>query len=543
MLSIKRTLYLLLPVAAAGLLQGCIENDIPYPHIEGIITRISVEDMEGEAVINRQSRTVEISVGEEADLSRLQITALTVNPEATFLVDTTACINHRQMPTASFESLASLPANANTRVDATRPFNIHVNTYQHYLWSVTVNQTIERYIEVDNQMGEVMFDVPSRRAIVYIEKGNDMTQVNIRRMKLEGGECTFSPDPATVHDFSRPRDFQVFREGKLLGTWTVDVQFSEQVSSTGAVTVRPRRATLSGGVKSGVTPVVEYRKQGAGEWTTLPAENVTMKSSVSFTASVGGLQESTTYEWRIVVDGVPGSAATFTTETIFPVPNLNFDTWTQSANGKNWYAGPVADNYDDPQAFWASGNEGVTMSVAGGNEATTRPVEGKDAVKGKAAYMTSISPVMLVGAAAGNLFIGTYKTNLGSPKDSPQFGRTFTGCHPDGLRGYYKYLSTPIVHGYYPGDLTMDEGHIYMRIWDAAGNEIAYGEHVVSESVGTYTPFEFRLKWTNANAEPATMTIVATSSRYGGEFEGVKVKGQVGAGSALWIDEFEIIYD
>lgn len=542
MLSIKRFSYLLPLVAAAALLQGCIENDIPYPHIEGIITRLDVEDMKGEAVINRANRTVEINLGEEADPRSLQITALTVNSEATFAVDEAACVSAKQMPTQSFESLDALPANANTRVDARNPFTIRVNTYQEYLWTVTVSQSIERYIEVDNQMGEVEFDVANHHAIIYIEKGKDLSQVNIRRMKLEGGSnCTISPDPATVHDFTRARQFQVSKNGQPFSTWTVDVQYSEQISSTGSVTVRPHRATLNGGMKSGATPTVEYRKQGDADWTEVPAESVTLKSSVSFSADIGGLTEGTTYEWRILVDGQAGSPATFTTESIFNVPFLNFDTWTQSTNGRNWYVGSVANNYDDPQAFWASGNEGVTSTLAGGHEATTRPTD--DAVKGKAAYMTSISPVTLVGAAAGNLFIGTYKTNLGSPKDSPQFGRTFTGSHPDGLRGYYKYTSQPITHGTYPGNLTMDQGHIYMRIWDAAGNQIAYGEHVIEQTVTTYTPFEFRLKWTNANAEPAKMTIVATSSRYGGDFEGVKVKGQVGAGSELWIDEFEIIYD
>lgn len=42
---------------------------------------------------------------------------------------------------------------------------------------------------------------------------------------------------------------------------------------------------------------------------------------------------------------------------------------------------------------------------------------------------------------------------------------------------------------------------------------------------------------------PAAMTIVATSSRYGGEFEGAKVVGQVGHGSTLYVDEFELLYE
>ena len=43
--------------------------------------------------------------------------------------------------------------------------------------------------------------------------------------------------------------------------------------------------------------------------------------------------------------------------------------------------------------------------------------------------------------------------------------------------------------------------------------------------------------------KPAKITIVATSSHYGGEFEGKKVVGQVGEGSTLWVDEFELSYE
>ncbi len=532
-----------LSIVALVLFCGCIENDIPYPHIEGFISRIEVEDMQGEPVISRANRMVEINVGEEVDLKRLQLTSLVVNDEATFIVDSLSCISFGQMPQFSFTSLKQLPANANTRVDATKPFHILIQTYQDYLWTVNVNQTIERYIDVEHQMGEAQFDAHTHEAIVYIEAGKNIRNVNITRMKLEGGKCTISPDPTTVHDFSRPRRFTVSRNGQVISTWLVDVQFSELVSQTGEVIARPRRATLKGSMKSGTTPVVEYRRQGEERWNTLSADKITKTSGVSFTAELTGLTDGTTYEWRIVVNGEAGTPASFQTEKIPTVPNLNFDTWTLSANGRNWYANPVADNLDDPQAYWASGNEGVTSTLAGNREATTHPVEGKDAYKGKAARMVSLTGVPLVGSAAGNLFIGTYKTNIQTPRESPQFGRAYANCHPDGLRGWYKYTSMPITNGTAPGNLTMDEGHIYMRIWDALGNEIAYGEHVITETINEWTPFEFRLKWTNLSAAPAKMTIVATSSHYGGDFEGAKVVGQVGDGSTIWVDEFEIIYD
>ena len=48
---------------------------------------------------------------------------------------------------------------------------------------------------------------------------------------------------------------------------------------------------------------------------------------------------------------------------------------------------------------------------------------------------------------------------------------------------------------------------------------------------------------TNKTAKPAKITIVATSSHYGGDFTGMKVTGSVGVGSELWVDEFELLYE
>lgn len=47
-------------------------------------------------------------------------------------------------------------------------------------------------------------------------------------------------------------------------------------------------------------------------------------------------------------------------------------------------------------------------------ESSTVPVTGSDAYKGKAAKMYTYGDILWVGAAAGNLFIGTYKTNVGN---------------------------------------------------------------------------------------------------------------------------------
>lgn len=523
-------------------LSSCIRNDIPYPYIESVIQDIAVYDMKGDPQIDQKSKTVEITVGEDAWLDSLPITKLMVTSDAEIIPDSSACERFYQFPNFSFESTDVLPANANTNMDFTNPVKITLRTYQDYIWTVVVKQEIERIVEVDHQVGSPQLDVQNRRAIIYIEEGQSLKNVRINTLNLEGSKAEVSPDPSTVTDFTRTRTFSYFKDDKQIGTWTVDVQIATILATAGKTNAWATKAYVSGEMKSGAIPVVEYKEAGATDWITLDAEQVTLTSTTTFQASLTGLQSGTTYEWRVSVDGTATDPKSFTTETIVEIPNLNFDTWTQ--DGKNWYANSVANNYDDPAAWWATGNEGITSPLAGGYDATTQPVSGTEAYKGKAAKMRSITGVILVGAAAGNLFVGTYKTNMGNPSASVSFGRPYTGARPTKLKGYYKYTPMPITNGgTVPGNLTTDECHIYFRLWDASDKEIAYGEFSTSEQSTTYQPFEFDIEYSDTESKPAKITIVATSSRYGGEFSGPKIIGQVGDGSTLWVDEFELLYD
>lgn len=63
-------------------MSSCIENDIPYPYIEGVIQEIQVDGMQGEAVFNNQARTIELTIGEDAFIDSLPITRLVANSEA-----------------------------------------------------------------------------------------------------------------------------------------------------------------------------------------------------------------------------------------------------------------------------------------------------------------------------------------------------------------------------------------------------------------------------------------------------------------------------
>lgn len=521
-------------------MSSCIENDIPYPYIEGVIQEIQVEGMQGEAVFNNQARTIELTIGEDAFIDSLPITKLVANTEALIYPDSTACIKYSGFPEFSFSSLSELPANANTAIDFTKPVNFLLKTYQEYWWKITVKQEIERTIEVENQSGTApSLDLYNHIAIIYVTEDADYKNIKIKTLNLEGSKTVLVPSAETVTDFTRPRVFKAYRNGRYICDWTVDVQKSSVAASVEKVNAWATKAYVSGSFRAGSKLSLEYRVKGADVWTTVDESAVTETGTTSYSAELKGLTSGTDYEVRALAAGTEGEAYSFQTETIVPLPNMNFDTWTQS--GKTWYPNPVANNYDDPQAYWATGNEGVT--IVGNRDSNVIPVDGTDAYKGRAVKMQTIEPMTLVGAAAGNIFIGTYKTNVGNPSSSPVFGREYSGARPTKLKGYYKYKSTPITAGTKPGNLVNDQCHIYLRLWDSLENEIAYGEFVGSETVTQYTPFEIDIEYKNMEIKPAKITIVATSSKYGGDFEGLKVVGQVGSGSTLWVDEFELSYD
>lgn len=279
-----------------------------------------------------------------------------------------------------------------------------------------------------------------------------------------------------------------------------------------------------------------YKKKADAEWTTVEA--VQEEGTKNYSAKVAPLDFGTEYEYYILCGDKAGETCTFTTESYVEISNLNFDTWTQ--NGKNWYP-----NADASNSYWATGNEGVTTL----GDSNSIPVEGSEANNGKAAKLKTVS-VALVGYAAGNLLIGNYSTNLNDMASSVQFGRDYSGARPVKLTGYYKYTPGTSMNknGKIPSDrtLTVDECDIYVKLW-SGDVVIAESHFVTNQTVSEYTQFELPIEYTDMTKRPDKITIVATSSRYGGEFEGsgmfnTKVVGQVAAGSTLWVDDFELSY-
>lgn len=297
-------------------------------------------------------------------------------------------------------------------------------------------------------------------------------------------------------------------------------------------------AYLSGtcSLQDAASPVqFAYKKKSESEWKTVEA---TKGEGNAYSAKVSPLDFNTEYEYYILCGDKIGETCGFTTEAFEEIPNLSFDNWTQ--NGKNWYPNSEASN-----SYWATGNEGATTL----GSSNSIPVEGSDARTGKAGKLETVT-VPFVGYAAGNLLIGSYSTNLNDMASSVQFGRSYNGARPVKLTGYYKYTPGTSMNknGKIPTDrtLTVDECDIYVKLW--SGDEVIAESHfITNQTVSEYTRFDLPIEYTNMTKRPDKITIVATSSRYGGEFEGTnmfntKVVGQVAAGSTLWVDDFELSY-
>lgn len=545
---IKKLTYFLL--GCLGLASCAIENDIPYPLQEASISSIEVEGQraaegatDAAAVIDKAAGTVTLYVNDSVDITRLKITRLVLDPrDATIGIDSVLCDNYEKFPTNDFASLDSLPLSANTRVDFSKPVTMTLSTYQDYPWKVTVNQIIQRDVDVVG-MSNYVLDANSRTVIIYVGSDQELNNIQINKLNLGGEYGRVKPDPTTVHDFTSSQTFRAARHGEESWLeWQVFVYKTEEGGSTGSsdVFAMVTRATVKGSVQSGKTPTVEYRKQSASDWNTVPAANVTT-SGTSFTATLTGLSGSTTYNYRVTVDGVAGSEQSFTTVAPVALENGSMENWSQ--DGKIWYPNAAGAN-----PFWGTGNPGAANFIGNLTTATD------ESVKGKAALLETKDAIIKLGA--GNIFTGDFE--LEGLNGLLHFGRSFSSF-PTSLRLYYKYTPATIdMIGDNVGDLASLKGQtdmcqIYIALSDKIyeihndpknrqlfdpndSGIIAYGEFTSSQSVTSYKQLEIPLEYRYTDRTPKYIIIVASSSKYGDYYIG-------GVGSKLWLDEMELVYE
>ncbi len=528
-----------------------IENDIPYPIIEASIESIEVEGQRGAeenvftaATINKTARTVLLYVNDSVDITKLKITRLKITEDAELIPDSAACVNYEKFPNTGFASLDSIPVSSNTRMNFSSPVNFTLRTYQDYVWQVTVKQIAQRDIKVDGLVRTVI-DENSRNVIIYVGSDQDLSNLNVTKMNLGGEFGKVSPDPTTIKDYSSPVKFNVRRSWEEYSyEWTVFVYNDKGGSSGGSSDVFPMttKAILKGSIQSGKTPVIEYAAQSESSWKSVPSSDITV-SGTSYTATISGLKASTTYKYRVSVDGTAGSEQTFTTVAAVALENGKLENWSQ--DGKVWYP-----NASDANPFWGTGNPGAANFIGNLTESTD------ESISGKAALLETKNAIIKLGA--GNLFTGDFQ--LDGLNGLLHFGREFSSF-PTALRLYYKYTSTTInMIGDNVGDLASMKGepdicHIYIALSDKSEpyeikndpknrklfdsqdpNIIAYGEFTSNQTTSSYKQIEIPLEYRYTNRTPKYIIIVASSSKYGDYYIG-------GVGSKLWLDEMELVYE
>lgn len=539
-------------ILGLSLLASCaIENDIPYPIKEAAIESIEVEGQRGAeenvftaATINKTARTATLYVNDSVDITKLKITRLKITADAELIPDSAACVNYAKFPNTGFASLDSIPTSSNTRMDFSSPVNFTLRTYQDYIWKVTVNQIVQRDIEVEGLVKTVI-DENSRNVIIYVGSDQDLTNLNVTKLNLGGEYGKVSPDPTSIKDYSSPVKFNVQRSWEEYSyEWTVFVYNDDSGSTGGSADVFPMttKAILKGSIQSGKTPEIEYAKQSESSWNSVPSSDISV-SGTSFTATLSGLSASTTYKYRVSVDGTTGSEQTFTTVAAVALENGKLENWSQ--DGKVWYP-----NASDADPFWGTGNPGAANFI--GN--LTEPTD--ESISGKAALLETKNAIIKLGA--GNLFTGDFQ--LDGLNGLLHFGREFSSF-PTALRLYYKYTSTTInMIGDNVGDLASLKGEpdmcqIYIALSDKSepyeirnnpsnrhlfdpddSNIIAYGEFTSNQSTSSYKQIEIPLEYRYTNRTPKYIIIVASSSKYGDYYIG-------GVGSKLWLDEMELVYE
>lgn len=541
--------FCLLTIAACA-----IENDIPYPIVEGSIQDITVEGQcaaEGssssQATIDKNSYTVKLYVDDTVDLSKLRITRLTVSNDAALVIDSTRCNNYTKFPTTGFSSLNDIPISSDTRVDFSSPVTLTLRTYQDYEWKITVEQIVKRSVVMENQIGNAVIDPINRNVIVYVSKEQRLDQIKVTTFNLGGEHGTVYPDPTAeeYYNFSQPCTFFVSQGWEETSyQWTVYVYHTdESTSDETEIFSRATSATLTGSIQSGKQPVIEYKKTTDTEWTTQPAADINV-SGTSYTTLLQQLTPGTDYEYRVSVDGIAGNSQQFSTAPATPLTDGSFDNWNQ--DGKLWNPWPAGGT-----SFWDTGNKGaVTIS-----DSNSIPTDETCNGSGKAASLES--KYLVLKFAAGNIFTGSYVKTVGT-NGVLSFGRPFTSF-PSKLRINYKYTSATIdkvgedALSYLKG--RPDSCHIYIALtdWDEPreirtrpserqlfdkndSKIIAYAELIQGSTTSSYQQKDLVLNYRYTNRTPKYIVVVATASKYGDYFTG-------GVGSKLWLDNFELIYE
>lgn len=519
----RRLVWVLMSVAALSL-QGCLQNNIPYPRIQPDFLTMEADGLLKPAEIDAANRMVTLTFDEEVNIKAAQITSYTITEGA---------------------SLTS--GNLSAPIDLSEYYICTLSLYQEYDWVIKGVQTIERYFTVENQVGATIIDVGGRRVKVNVSaNGGGLKNVKVLTMKLGPVNSIVTPalEGETI-DLTRPVDVTVRAYGEE-SVWTI---IGEEVTSN-VQTVRADAWTnvawVYGAGLDGADNGVEYRQYGSQEWLKAPSAWVTNTGS-TFYARLVNLNPETEYEARTYGGEEYGDVVRFTTGSIVQVPNSSLSDW--SKNGAVWQ--PWGEGQTP---YWDTGNKGAATL----GQSNVVPTSDTSSGTGQAAMLqTKFVGVGIIGKiAAGSVFIGSYLRTDGT-NGVLQFGREFTE-RPTKVRGYFNYKTAPInkastEYQYMLGQpdtcvvwcALIDSPEPFecrtnpkdQNLFDPQGSYVvAYGRMECGEDVPQYIPFEVEFQYTATNRRPTYIVVVASSSKYGDYFTG-------GDGAVMCVDDLELLYD
>ncbi|MCH5318767.1 MAG: PCMD domain-containing protein [Paramuribaculum sp.] len=509
----------------AALFTSCIEDDIPYPHIQPNILAIEAQGQERAALIDSLNRTVTLYLSEAADIQKVRLTSLSITPGAT-VADT-----------------AAIEAGLNL----TQPYEMGMSLYYDYTWTITAQQTIERYFSVRNQIGASEIDPVNHTVNAVVPSTLPLTQIEVLTMKLGGTTATMAPDlVGKTVDFTEPLGVIVSEFGRSQD-WVITITQTDVPVAITQIDAWTQVAWVYAAVEEGHAAGFEYRLTGVDQWTQVPSSWITQDGG-TIKARLSGLFPSCDYEIRAYSGDVFTLPSMFTTMGDVQLPNSSFENWWK--DGRIWC--PWA---QDGEKFWDTGNKGATTL----GESNTQPVVNSESPTGYlgARLESKFVGISVLGKlAAGNLFAGDYVRTEGT-NGVLSFGRPFSNF-PTKVSGTIDYTSVQISHASSgmtsmvgqpdtciiwcaladwenPFEIRTNPSNRHLFSPDDPG-VIAYGQMQSGVSTGGMVPFEFELNYNATDRIPRWILLVCSASKYGDYFTG-------GSGSVLIVEHLQLEYD
>ena len=531
----KISAALLLLVAASS----CLRNDMDYPVVLAGITDFKVGLQKG-VKIDAAARTVVVDLEETADIRALNV------------------------ETCVYTEGAQLSRDIPAVIDLSEPFKVTFTYYRDYEWTISATQTIERYVNVENQSGDPSISEANHRIVLNVLNSQSLSSITFNSMKLgprgskivsttgyekDGGNTVLVTKdvrfPITL-DCVMDRTFDVLYKGETT-TWTlVAVQYTPPVEIK-SIVPWAYSIDVKGTFNGTGSPELQYREAGEEEWQVWEDAKV---AGVGISGKISDLYDGVEYEIRIVNGDMTSDVRTVRTDRAVQLPNSNFDTWSKSNKVWNPYPAGTSGMYDELRC-WDTAN----YATANFLDNVTFPEE-NFVVKGKAVKM--VSTYAMVKFAGGSIYVGDF-VQLQGLGANIAWGYPFTS-KPKALKGYYHYTPAKVNYAEEPytdlmGKDDIGQFQILLTDWEAGQFLVQSGanppvyvdfendpEIIAFSEVGLlktegddYIEFTLPLNYRSYRT-PKYIIIVVCSSFYANYYTG-------GVGSTLYVDEFSLEYE